>query len=170
MKKLNKNAGFTLAELLIVVAIIAVLVAIAIPVFAGRLEQSRETTDISNLRSAYAAAQVAALSGIGDSKVADLNGKTYYFNPDSPEGLVAQDATSEEGEGEEGSTAGDKGNVTGQGTDTDGHANVENLPKLVTYSKKDVRGKHIVVTFGAEGLESVKFDGDSASTEEDDDD
>ena len=53
MKKTNKK-GFTLAELLIVVAIIAVLVAIAIPVFTSQLEKSREATDKANLRSAYA--------------------------------------------------------------------------------------------------------------------
>ncbi len=52
MKKNRK--GFTLAELLIVVAIIAVLVAIAIPVFTTQLERSREATDISNVRAAYA--------------------------------------------------------------------------------------------------------------------
>lgn len=54
MKKNNKK-GFTLAELLIVVAIIAVLVAIAIPVFTTQLEKSREATDVANVRSAYAA-------------------------------------------------------------------------------------------------------------------
>ncbi len=53
MKKMNKK-GFTLAELLIVVAIIAVLVAIAVPVFTAQLEKSREATDIANVRSAYA--------------------------------------------------------------------------------------------------------------------
>ena len=53
MKK-NNNKGFTLAELLIVVAIIAVLVSIAIPVFTSQLEKSREATDIANVRSAYA--------------------------------------------------------------------------------------------------------------------
>lgn len=52
MKKLNKK-GFTLAELLIVVAIIAVLVAIAIPVFSAQLEKSREATDLANIRGAY---------------------------------------------------------------------------------------------------------------------
>ena len=52
MKKNNK--GFTLAELLIVVAIIAVLVAIAIPIFTSQLEKSREATDLANVRSAYA--------------------------------------------------------------------------------------------------------------------
>lgn len=54
MKKNNKK-GFTLAELLIVVAIIAVLVAVAIPVFTTQLERSREATDVANVRSAYAA-------------------------------------------------------------------------------------------------------------------
>ena len=53
MKK-NNNKGFTLAELLIVVAIIAVLTAIAIPVFTTQLERSREATDMSNVRAAYA--------------------------------------------------------------------------------------------------------------------
>ena len=58
MKKNNK--GFTLAELLIVVAIIAVLTAIAIPVFTAQLEKSRESTDLANIRGAYA--EVAAAS------------------------------------------------------------------------------------------------------------
>ncbi|MBQ3391823.1 MAG: prepilin-type N-terminal cleavage/methylation domain-containing protein [Lachnospiraceae bacterium] len=59
MKKNRK--GFTLAELLIVVAIIAVLVAIAIPVFTNQLENSRESTDAANIRSAYAEVVAAAL-------------------------------------------------------------------------------------------------------------
>lgn len=61
MKKNNKK-GFTLAELLIVVAIIAVLVAIAIPVFTSQLEKSREATDASNIRAAYAEVAASALS------------------------------------------------------------------------------------------------------------
>ena len=48
-KKLNKK-GFTLAELLIVVAIIAVLVAIAIPIFTGSLEKARLGVHRSNAR------------------------------------------------------------------------------------------------------------------------
>ena len=38
----NNKKGFTMAELLIVVAIIAVLVAIAIPIINSKLEKSRE--------------------------------------------------------------------------------------------------------------------------------
>ena len=66
MKKLNKKKGFTLAELLIVVAIIAVLVAISIPVFTSQLEKARESTDAANLRSAYAEVMTAALTQADD--------------------------------------------------------------------------------------------------------
>lgn len=62
MKRLNKK-GFTLAELLIVVAIIAVLVAIAIPIFTSQLEKAREATDAANIRAAYTEVQTAVLTG-----------------------------------------------------------------------------------------------------------
>ena len=44
----------SLAELLIVVAIIAVLVAISIPIFSSQLEKAREAVDAANIRAAYA--------------------------------------------------------------------------------------------------------------------
>ncbi len=50
----NKCNGFTLAELMIVVAIIGVLVAVTIPVFSQQLEKSREATDLANVRAKYA--------------------------------------------------------------------------------------------------------------------
>ena len=50
LKKLNNKKGFTLMEMLIVVAIIAVLVAIAIPVFNGALTKSKEAADVANVR------------------------------------------------------------------------------------------------------------------------
>lgn len=62
-KKLRKNEkGFTLAELLIVVAIIGVLVAISIPIFTSQLEKAREATDLANIRSAYAEVVASYLS------------------------------------------------------------------------------------------------------------
>ena len=54
MRKLQSKKGFTLAELLIVVAIIAILVAIGIPAFSTAMERSRETVDLANIRAAYA--------------------------------------------------------------------------------------------------------------------
>ena len=66
----GKN-GFTLAELLIVVAIIAVLVAIAIPIFKSQLEKSREATDLANVRVAYAEIMTAAMT---EDSTATYNG------------------------------------------------------------------------------------------------
>ena len=83
-KKLNKK-GFTLAELLIVVAIIAILVAIAIPVFSTQLEGSREAVDRANARSANSMA-------VADYLVNNKTGSAiYYFKEDN--GNIEIDAT-----------------------------------------------------------------------------
>jgi len=82
MKKLNKK-GFTLAELLIVVAIIAVLAAIAIPIFTSQLDKAKVATDQANIRSGYATVSSTALT---DSKTSG----TWYLNAD---GSVTETAT-----------------------------------------------------------------------------
>lgn len=53
MRKSSKK-GFTLAELLIVIAIIAVLVAIMIPVFGAQLNKAKAASELANVRAAYA--------------------------------------------------------------------------------------------------------------------
>lgn len=57
-EKHHSKKGFTLAELLIVVAIIAILVAIAIPVFGGALNNAEAAVESANLRAARAEASV----------------------------------------------------------------------------------------------------------------
>lgn len=75
--KINRK-GFTLAELLIVVAIIAVLVAVAIPIFGSQLEKSREAADLANVRAAYAEVLTEANMGIYDKEVTvNLKQKQY---------------------------------------------------------------------------------------------
>ena len=60
---MRNKKGFTLAELLIVVAIIAVLVAIAIPIFVNQLEKANEATDQANIRDYYAEIATALVTG-----------------------------------------------------------------------------------------------------------
>ena len=75
--KINRK-GFTLAELLIVVAIIAVLVAVAIPIFGSQLEKSREAADLANVRAAYAEVLTEANMGIYNKEViVNLKQKQY---------------------------------------------------------------------------------------------
>ena len=69
----QNRKGFTLAELLIVVAIIAVLVAVAIPVFSAQLEKSREATDVANIRSAYAEVVTKYLENPAASKTPTIS-------------------------------------------------------------------------------------------------
>ena len=60
---MKNNKGFTLMEMLIVVALIAILVAIAIPTFYGSLTKARESADGANLRAAFAEACTEYLNG-----------------------------------------------------------------------------------------------------------
>lgn len=74
-KKLNNDKGFTLAELLIVVAIIAILVAVSIPVFTSQLDKARKSTDQANIRAAKAAATSKYLT--------DEDSGTFYYNAET---------------------------------------------------------------------------------------
>ena len=62
MNKIKNSKGFTLMEMLIVVAIIAVLVAIAIPTFTSSLNKARVATDEANIRSGYASVMAKILT------------------------------------------------------------------------------------------------------------
>ena len=77
--KLKKNGGFTLIEMLAVVAIIAILVVVSIPVVSNSLDKAKESTDSANLRAAKATAVIEMLN----DKL--TSGKTYYYDIDNGE-------------------------------------------------------------------------------------
>lgn len=64
MKKLNKK-GFTLIEMLVVIAIIAILVAIIIPTVSNATEKAKEAADAANIRSLAAEAEIEYLGQTG---------------------------------------------------------------------------------------------------------
>ena len=66
MKKLNKK-GFTLVEMLVVIAIIAVLVAIIIPTTSSATTKAAAATNAANLRSVLAEATTDYLAGTEDT-------------------------------------------------------------------------------------------------------
>ena len=70
MKKMNKK-GFTLIEMLVVIAIIAILVAIVIPTVSNATEKAKQATDVANIRSLVAQYQIELLNGdASDSEAA----------------------------------------------------------------------------------------------------
>lgn len=85
-KKVRGNKkGFTLAELLVVVAIVGILVAISVPVFTAQLGKARRATNNANLRAAKAAAVAQYLTD--DSNNNGQNDKVYVYDVDA--GTVA---------------------------------------------------------------------------------
>ena len=84
MKKVCDKKGFTLAELLIVMAIILILAAIAIPNFTDQLERARETADINAIRAAYSEAMTEHMlnkdDNVGPITVKITQAKTGWKN------------------------------------------------------------------------------------------
>lgn len=79
-KKLKKQGGFTLVEMLIVVAIIAILVAVSIPMVSGALEKARQATDDANLRAAKAEGAIYYLSTVADTGWTAADTVTYAYD------------------------------------------------------------------------------------------
>ena len=94
MKKIKNSKGFTLMEMLIVVAIIAVLIAIAIPTFTTSLNKARVATDEANIRSGYASLMAEILTNQYDveaGKAENVNAQVFYLHKDGTVGAKDTD-------------------------------------------------------------------------------
>ena len=89
MRKMKNSKGFTLMEMLIVVAIIAVLIAIAIPTFTTSLNKARVATDEANIRSGYATVMATVLT----ADTTPANGTVYVLQKDGKVVPQTADAT-----------------------------------------------------------------------------
>lgn len=93
--KLKKQGGFTMVELLIVVAIIAILVAVSIPMFNNVLEKARHGVDQANYRDAQALAYAEYVGSSNPKEEFKDTGKTYGYvvNSDTHQGELVENGT-----------------------------------------------------------------------------
>ena len=68
MKKMNKK-GFTIVELVIVIAVIAILSAVLIPTFSGVIDEANNTAAVANAKAVYSQYQSAAILESGEAEV-----------------------------------------------------------------------------------------------------
>lgn len=68
----SHNKGFTLIEMLVVIAVIAVLVSIIVPVVNNSSDKSAAAADAANLRAAKATISTGILDGTYGSNVASI--------------------------------------------------------------------------------------------------
>ncbi len=96
-KKLKKQGGFTLVEMLIVVAIIAILIAVSIPMVSGALDRAKQATDAANVRAGKAQASITKLDPeykIDGAEVDwgdDTNPTVYAYDADK--GMIVKTAS-----------------------------------------------------------------------------
>lgn len=96
-EKLHSNKGFTLIEMLMVVAIIAILIAVSIPVVNQVLERAREATDAANERSFKAELLVCYLSGMVDDSTEFITANTWTYAYNAQEGALVKVGTEDAG-------------------------------------------------------------------------
>lgn len=102
-EKIRNKKGFTLVEMLIVVAIIAILIAISIPMVGAALEKSRHAVDQANIRDAISLASVEYMTNMKslNESTETTSTYTYYVNSTTHQGtLVKQGETAEADAGE----------------------------------------------------------------------
>ena len=73
LMNLRKKKGFTLIELIVVLVIMAILAAAAIPTVMGYIENSRKAAYLANVRAVYQAGQSAIAEGLAAGNNITIN-------------------------------------------------------------------------------------------------
>ncbi len=74
-RKTNKDKGFTLVELIVVLVILAILAAILVPALLGYIDRAREKQYVLNAKSALTAAQAELSSLYGEDSTSFLQSR-----------------------------------------------------------------------------------------------
>ena len=105
MKKMNRK-GFTIVELVIVIAVIAILAGVLIPTFSGIVTKANESKALQEVKNAYTVYLADELTDNDDVdpdtqiwvvhntiKIKITNGKAEVATGDKPDGYVAYNVT-----------------------------------------------------------------------------
>lgn len=126
----KNNKGFSLVELIVVIAIMAVLIGVLAPALIGNIEKSRESKDFTSLDTVYSAVKTALGDEAGNKAGVKLNGnwkslETIFkaANPDAFEAQVKEYCENNDVDGSLSAKVNDKAKIW-INVDAQGHVTV----------------------------------------------